>query len=69
MQNPHNNLNPINTSLINNISSRINNTNNNNNNNNKEREKQMRTKETQKEIHHQNQLIQQHQIDQMIHIK
>ena len=49
MQKPHNNLNPINTSLINNNSSRINNT-NNNNNNNKEREKQMRTKETQKEI-------------------
>ncbi len=38
MQNPHNNLNPINTSLINNNSSRINNT-NKNNNNNKEREK------------------------------
>ncbi len=49
MQNPHNNLNPINTSLINNNSSRINNT-NNNNNNNKEREKQMRIKKIQKEI-------------------
>ena len=38
MQNPHNNINPINTNLINNNTSRINNT-NNNNNNNKEREK------------------------------
>ncbi len=44
MQNPHNNLNPINTSLINNNSSRTNNTNKNNNNINLELKKKEENK-------------------------